>query len=93
MNKSNQNKQIDLEKRTMVTRDEGLGESKMAKGDTLYIDGWKLNFLMVFSFVRKLHSGFTSLPTEQQCARVPFSTSLSPLILTDLKDQICKRVP
>ena len=46
----------------------------------------------VFSFVRKLHSGFTSLPTEQQCARVPFSTSLSPLILSDLKDQICKRV-
>ena len=26
MNKSNQNKQIDLEKRTMVTREEGLGE-------------------------------------------------------------------
>ena len=47
MNKSNQNKQIDLEKRTMVTREEGLGEGKVAKGDTLYIDGWKLNFLMV----------------------------------------------
>ena len=25
----------------------------------------------VFSFVRKLHSGFSSLPTEQQCACAP----------------------
>ena len=47
MNKSNQNKQIDLEKRTMFTRDEELGEGKMAKGDTRHIDAWKLNFLMV----------------------------------------------
>ena len=49
MNKSNQNKQIDLEKGTVVTREEGLGEGKMAKRDILYVDGWKLNFLTVIS--------------------------------------------
>ena len=42
--KPNKNKHIDIEKRVVVTRGEGVGENETGKGDQQYSNGWTLNF-------------------------------------------------